>query len=299
MNPSPATQLIKRITLNDTIRISGFGLFTAQQTTLIISPKKNPSEHYSGIIFRCDGVDIPSHIDNLSAIPVHRAFAQMKPRCTSVSCAHINIATIEHVLSALAGLGITDALIEVESTNPHCEIPIMDGSSLNFVNAIRAVGIHALDTEIKPITIAESISIIENDTSITIEPADSPSFSYALDYPNQSIPSATVTWDGDADDYIKHIAPARTFCLEHEADALSAAGLFDHLSTKDMLVIGESGPIENTYRHKNECAYHKLLDLIGDLSLVGRPLCAKITAIKSGHSMSHLAAAAIVKQDTN
>jgi len=288
----------KRITLNDTIRISGFGLFTAKPTTLIVSPKNNPSEHHSGIVFRFDGIDIPAHIDHLSTIPVHRAFAQMKPRCTSVSRDHVNLATVEHLLSALAGFGITDALIEVESTNPHCEIPIMDGSAINFVSAIQAAGLRTLDSEITPISIAEPISIVENDSSITIEPATSPSYSYTLEYPNQPIPSATVTWDGDAADYINRIAPARTFCLEHEADTLAAAGLFEHLSTKDMLVIGESGPIDNSYRHEHECALHKLLDLIGDLSLVGRPLRAKVTAIKSGHSLAHLAAAAIVKQDT-
>ena len=225
----------------------------------------------------------------------------MKARCTSISRGDTNIATVEHLLSALSGTGITDAIIEIQADSTHCEIPIMDGSSLSFVNAIQTVGIRTLKSQIESISINKPIRIEDGGSSITIEPADSPSYAYTLDYSSPSlpappIPSATVVWNGDSHDYISRIAPARTFCLQHEADALSAAGMFDHLSTEDMLVIGDTGPINNAYRCDHECAMHKLLDLIGDLSLVGRPLRAKVTAIKSGHAMAHLAADAIVKQ---
>lgn len=281
-----------RSTLNDSVRFAGSGLFSAQPCALTISPSTNQT----GITFHRAGAIVPAHIANLSALPVHRAFATMKPRCTSVCNESTNIATIEHLLSALVGIGITDADIEIRSQSPHCEIPIMDGSSLDFVHAINEVGIKVLNSTIEPITIAEPIVIQEGDASITIEPSDTPMYSYSIDYPNSPIPSTLVTWNGDVQDYTERIAPARTFCLEHEADAMHSAGLFSHLKISDLLVIGDAGPIENTYRHEHECALHKLLDLIGDLALVGRPLCAKVSAIKSGHAMTHRAARAIIGQ---
>ncbi len=284
-------------TLAHPVRLSGTGLFSAQPSTLTISPTTTGE---SGIFFVHNATQIPAHIDHLSALPVHPAFAQMSPRCTSVAAGAINIATIEHVLSALIGVGITDAKIEVESNHDHTEIPIMDGSSIDFVNAIISAGTKTLDTSIaptEPITISKTILIEQDGSSIIIEPAKSLSYTYTLEYDCPSIADTTVSWQGDPDEYINTIAPARTFCLEHEAQAMRAAGMFTHLTPKDMLVIGDNGPIENTLRHKHECAYHKLLDLIGDLSLVGRPMIAKVTAIKSGHSMAHRAARAIVDQN--
>ncbi|PCI08322.1 UDP-3-O-[3-hydroxymyristoyl] N-acetylglucosamine deacetylase [bacterium] len=284
---------MQRITLKDAVRFSGFGLFSAEPISLTIAPSKTQS----GLVFKHKNTIIAAHINNLSSLLVHPAFAKMSPRCTSIHNQQINIATIEHVLSALTGLGITDALIEIDSKNAQCEIPILDGSSLEFVNAIQAVGTLELDSTVEPITLTKIIHIEDGDSSITLEPADAASYSYTLDYTDAAIANATVTWEGDANDYAKRISIARTFCLEHEADAMQSAGMFGHLSTKDMLVLGEAGPINNTLRHKHECALHKLLDLIGDLTLVGQPLRAKVVAIKSGHAMAHRAARSIVEQN--
>jgi UDP-3-O-acyl N-acetylglucosamine deacetylase len=293
---------VNRTTINETVRVFGVGLFSASPASIAITPSHPHGQSKPGIIFRCSDAFIPAHISNLSSTPVHPAFAQIKPRCTSIAHGQVNIATVEHILSALAGLGVTDAVIEVQANSPHCEIPIMDGSARDFVNAIQTVGLHTLEELIEPIKILEPICVEDNGSLITIEPADSPSYSYTLDYSDGSsaapspIESATVCWTGDPNDYIDRIAPSRTFCLEHEANALTSAGMFEHLSAEDMLVIGDAGPINNEYRHKHECALHKLLDLIGDLSLVGYPLIAKVTAIKSGHALAHSAAAAIVHQ---
>ncbi len=284
--------MMNRTTLNDAVRIAGTGLFTAEPVALAICP----SHDQSGITFRRADTRVPVHIANLSAMPVHEAFAQMPPRCTSICSQSTNIATIEHLLSALVGMGITDASIEIRSPHPHCEIPIMDGSARDFVNALSEVGIETLESQVEPITIDKPIIIEEHGASITIEPAQSPSYTYTIDYPTDPIASATVTWQGDSTDYASRIALARTFCLEREANAMQSAGLFKHLQINDLLVIGDIGPIENTYRHEHECALHKLLDLIGDLALVGRPLCAKVSAIKSGHAMTHRAARAIIGQ---
>ncbi len=283
---------MNRTTLNDTVRFSGTGLFTADPVTLTICP----SHDQSGIVFCRDAIKIPVHIANLSTIPVHQTFTQMPPRCTSICAQSTNIATIEHLLSALVGMGITDASIEIRSPRPHCEIPIMDGSARDFTNALEEVGVCTLESKIEPVTVTKPIIIEENDASIIVEPSNTPSYTYIIEYPNDPIPSVAVTWTGDRTDYLTRIAPARTFCLEREAQMMQSAGLFSHLKISDLLVIGNTGPIENTYRHEHECALHKLLDLIGDLALIGRPLCAKVTALKSGHSTTHRAAQAIVEQ---
>jgi len=294
MNPLP------RLTIQRPVEISGVGLFTAEPTKIIISPAESVD---CGIVFKHHSYRIPATIASLSNLPIHPIFAQLKPRCTSVGDSLISVATIEHILSALFGLGITDALIEVQSNTTQkpstIEIPILDGSSLPFVEAIQSVGTTELESTIDPIVIHKPIRVQDGESTITIEPAQQTSFSYTLDYsayPDFPYQPVTVHWNCDPAQYVSKIAPARTFCLKEEADAMHNAGLFTHLDPKDMLVIDRSGPIDNSLRNEHECAYHKLLDLIGDLSLVGRPIQAKIHATKSGHALAHQAALAIVEQ---
>lgn len=283
---------MQRTTLAQPVTLEGVGLFSAQHARITIAP----SDSTRGIYFNINNQTIPAHIDALSSRPVHPVFAQLKPRCTSVGSQTNSVATIEHLLSALAGLNITDAMITVESQHPHAEIPIIDGSSKPFVDAILDAGIKTRDEKVNPMIVHKRIKVTDADASIVIEPNDSPSYTYHLDYPSTPISSASVTWTGDQSDYISNIAPARTFSLEHEATQMQAAGLFTHLTPRDMLVIGSDGPIDNAYRLKDECARHKLLDLIGDLALVGAPLVAKVTATRSGHALAHEAARAILAQ---
>jgi UDP-3-O-acyl N-acetylglucosamine deacetylase len=284
---------VQRQTLSQPTRaISGTGLFSAQSATVVIEPRKAAS----GIVFTLNGKTIPAHIDALSSRPVHPVFAQLKPRCTSIGDDDGTIATIEHVLSALAGLGVTDAVVDVRSEAQHAEIPIMDGSAKPFADACLEAGLCELSETIEPITVRERIEVRDGDASIVIEASDTPSYAYSIDYPGTPICSHTAEWDGDRASYIDKVAPARTFSLEHEANQMQSAGLFTHLSPRDMLVIGESGPIENEYRVEHECAQHKLLDLIGDLALVGAPLLARVSAVRSGHALAHEAARAILRQ---
>lgn len=278
-----------RRTIGAPIKLKGTGLFSGKASTLEILPSDEPL----GIRFVIKKRRLPVHINTLSSQPVHPAFEHMPARCTSITDGTMNIATIEHLLSALIGLGITDA--ELKLSGP--EVPILDGSARPFVDAILDAGTPTFDQVVELIEPSETICVEDGNASITIEPASAPSYQYTLDYGNDSpIPSATVQWAGSQESYINQIAPARTFCLEAEADAMHNAGLFTHLTPRDMLVINDQGPIDNEYRFDDECAAHKLLDLIGDLALVGAPLCAKVTAVRSGHALAHKAARAIVDQ---
>jgi UDP-3-O-acyl N-acetylglucosamine deacetylase len=282
---------INRQTIATPTTVAGTGLFTGARSSVVIKPNLEST----GIIFEVQGNRFAADINYLSTAPVHPAFASMSARCTSLCSQQSNIATIEHIMSALVGLGVTDAVITTDGP----EIPIMDGSSLAFVESIQSSGLSTLGSLVESIRVQSRIEIREAGASIVVEPAKTPSYSYSVDYGEGSpIQAAVVSWDGSPDSYIRRVAHARTFCLKAEADAMHAAGLFTHLTPADMLVLSESGPIDNQLRDPNECAYHKLLDLIGDLALVGRPLIAKVTAHKSGHAMAHKAARAIVDQLT-
>lgn len=241
--------------------------------------------------------EIPATIDCLSDKPVHPAFENLPPRCTTIAAPgdpDASVATIEHVMSALAGLGVTDAIIEIDGP----EMPIFDGSAMPFVIQINAVGLKELDATIDPIIIREPIRVESGDAWIEASPADKDtisdsktplacSYTYDLDYgPNPAIQPQSATWT-TTDDYARTVAPARTFSLEHEARAMHDAGLFKHLSTRDLLVLGPLGPIDNALRFDNEPARHKLLDLIGDLALAGRPIVGQIRAHKAGHALNH------------
>lgn len=267
--------------------IQGNALFTAAPSRCII----HPSEPNTGLSFLHNGSTIRVHPNSISNAPVHPAFASIPPRCSAVTDGQNTVWLVEHILSALSGLGITNALIETD----HHELPILDGSSLLFTNAIRKVGIENQSTPIEPIRLTKPIRVEHNDTWIQALPSENTSYHYTIDYgPTSPITQASVQWNNDSTQYETKIAHARTFCLDHEAEALSQAGLFKHLEFSDMLVLGPNGPIDNALRDPHECALHKLLDLIGDVALLGTPICADIKAHKSGHALAHKLVQAII-----
>ena len=278
---------MRRRTLETSATVTGTGLFSGSPATVTIRPSSD------GIAFVRADLDgtpsIPAHIDALSDEPAHPAFASMPARSTNLahpSNPDARALTVEHVLSALAGLGITDATIE--TTGP--ELPIDDGSARCFTSAILEAGTREIEGSVEPIVLREAVTVEDGrGGSITAHPipGDEPaSYTYHLEYDDGSIPTQEASWTTD-DDYASLVAPARTFCLEREAQAMHQLGLFRNLTEEDLLVIGPRGPIRNAYRFENECARHKLLDLIGDLSLAGRPIRSRVEATRSGHALNH------------
>ena len=204
----------------------------------------------------------------------------------------IEVHTCEHVLAALYGLGVDNAIIELSAAEP----PAGDGSAQVFVDMIQQAGITDLDAEAKIYSLADSFEIENNGVSINAEPSATFSLEYTLDYGVPFMPSATVSFDITPETFTSQIAPARTFCLEEEAKQLQAMGFGKGANTQNTLVVSPNGPLENSLRFDDEYARHKLLDIIGDLALVGVRLNAKVTAVKSGHSLNQQAAIEIRKQ---
>lgn len=297
MNPAPPTTTPRTPVAPAEIR--GIGLFTELDVTCVI----RPAEPGQGLCFlRTDLPDappIPATLRSLTGRPVHPAFAQIPPRHTVLALGDAVVYTTEHVLAAMAGLGVTDATIELDGP----EVPISDGSALPFTDALVAAGLREFETshDTAPLRIDTPVTVTSPDgrASITAEPIghdETPSYRYQLDFgPDAPIAAQTAEWQGDPRSFVADVAPARTFSLAAEAQQMQALGLFRRFSPRDLLVVDDRGhPIDNAWRGCDEPARHKLLDLIGDLALVGRPIHARVLATRAGHALNHEMAKALI-----
>lgn len=264
--------------------IAGRGLFTGREASITITPTKA-----GGIVFAVPSqigeYFVPATID--AVLP---ATGPLGGRSTNVGGLIATVHTIEHVMAALAGSSVWNAIVRLAapSTKPNepIEIPILDGSAKDFVEAIPT------QSGEFPVGMLQEVVRVEDPATgafIEARPSDRLRYRYELSYPSGSgIDDQHAEWDGEPDQFRREIAPARTFCLEREAVAMKAAGLFAHLTPRDMLVIAPDGrPIDNELRFENEPARHKLLDLIGDLALLGGRLIADVRAVRSGHALTH------------
>lgn len=298
---SDSTLSRRRRTISGPAELEGVTLFSGVKARCTILPRHEPTP---GLVLSVNGSEFPATLACLSDAPIHPAFASIPPRCTALAStedADAIVWTVEHVLSALSGLGLTDAIVEIRGPEP----PIFDGSASAIVDALTGAGLRDIEGTIEPLQITEPIRVEDGRGGVIAaepRPDNQPGclYRYELDYgPGAPIKPQQADWDSGWPDaharYAEEVAPARTFSLEVEAKQMAAAGLFAHLSPKEMLVIGSDGPVENTLRFDNEPARHKLLDLIGDLALVGRPIQGAVTATRAGHALNHDMARALLR----
>ncbi|OHB58452.1 MAG: 3-hydroxyacyl-[acyl-carrier-protein] dehydratase FabZ, partial [Planctomycetes bacterium RBG_13_44_8b] len=212
-----------------------------------------------------------------------------RSRRTAVKKGSVSIETVEHCLAAVNALEIDNVAIEVDGS----ELPAPDCSCAEYFKLLKRVGVVEQQTARKEFVIHEPISLTAGDASIYALPYedDCLNITYDLDYGGHTgigrqVYSCRVT----AESFERNLASARTFLLEAEAKQFQARGMGTHISPRDILVIDSDGPIKNNYRFPNECVRHKIVDLIGDLALVGRALEGRIVAYKSGHSLNQLLA---------
>jgi UDP-3-O-[3-hydroxymyristoyl] N-acetylglucosamine deacetylase / 3-hydroxyacyl-[acyl-carrier-protein] dehydratase len=260
--------------------LTGVGLHTGVRTTV----KLKPAETNTGVVFV--RTDLPGFV-RIPATSKHRVSIQ---RRTALRKGDAEVHTIEHLLSALAGFGIDNIEIELDGA----ELPGADGSARPFVALLRQAGVHEQDVPVREIVIKEPIGISENGASLVALPYDGLRVSYTLDYPLPTLPSMHFTIELDEERYENEIAPARTFVLRREAEMLLAAGLGKGANTENTVVINDDGKVDGAMRFTDEPVRHKVLDIMGDLALLGAPLRAHIIAVKSGHELN----AALVKKIT-
>ncbi len=267
------------------VALSGQGLFHGKPATLTFKPA--PANH--GIRFvRTDlgGIEVPALVTHVVR----------RPRRTSLSTGEALIETCEHCLSAVAGMNLDNLLIELDAP----EVPSMDGSAKPFFDALIEAGIEQSDQPRHCLVIKHPVVVQQEDAMVAAMPCDSDDdsqFLYELDYgPKNPLGRQTHQFSFQNGNYANEIAPARTYILEHEARDLREAGMGTHLNEDDVLVIGDNGPMgSNQMRFDNEPARHKLLDLIGDLYLLGCPIKGRIIAHKSGHAMNHQLVRQLIK----
>jgi UDP-3-O-[3-hydroxymyristoyl] N-acetylglucosamine deacetylase/3-hydroxyacyl-[acyl-carrier-protein] dehydratase len=264
-------------TIQKEISIKGVGIHTGKKSNVVFKPALADS----GVNFiRVDAEDKPvikAYISNIID-PSRRI------RRTSIGLkdSDIEIHTIEHVMSALCGLGIDNIKIEIDAE----ELPALDGSAEQFVKILKDAGIKEQNAEKDYFHIRTPVWMHEEDRSIIILPSSDYEISYTLSYNHPLLESQYLNLVVTGDSFIKELAPARTFCLEEEVNSLKKNGLGKGATYENTLVITENGVKNNKLRYENEFVRHKISDLIGDLYLLGKPIKGRIIAIKSGHSLN-------------
>lgn len=279
-------------TLRKPAVLSGPGLFTGEPATLTFKPA-GPNH---GIRF------VREHDGRRSVIPAHVQHVMQRPRRTALRNGTLHVETVEHCLAALVGMGVSNVEIELADTSTG-ELPMGDGSSRAFVDAIDEAGIEEQSQPIDPLIITEPIQVQQGDATLAAlpGPTDHLEIVYTFEAPHPVGRQVFCfhLFDRNArDDFRKDLAPARTFVFAHEADDMRQRGMGEHLTYDDLVVIGENGPIENSFRFENEPVRHKVLDLLGDLSLVGRPVFGRLVAHKSGHELNHTLARRLLEMDS-
>jgi len=255
--------------------ISGRGLFTGVETTLTFKPA--PVGH--GVVF------VRTDLTRPVRIPALVQHVTKRSRRTAIRNGADAVETIEHCMAAVAGLGIDNIEILVNGG----EIPGVDGSCLPFVELLLRTGLVDQPAERMFLSITDPIEVQDGSATIIAAPPSGDEFRiiYDLDYGDvEPIKQQLYSYQLNGN-FPSEIAPARTFVTKAEADMLRERGLGAHLQPGDVLVLDTTGPIGTDYRFPNECVRHKVLDLIGDLYLLGCPIKGKIVAYKSGHSLNH------------
>lgn len=262
-------------TIGQSATVQGVGLLTGAKVRLRFVPA--PPD--AGVAFiRTDlrpHAQVPARIDQVTGTQ----------RRTSLGRSPEQVTLVEHVLAALAGLRIDNCRIEVNAPEP----PGLDGSAMAFVEALQQAGAVLQPARRAVWTVCQPTIVRHLETSLALYPlaGDELRISYRLDYGASSpIPTQLYSLSVTPDCFAKELANCRTFILEEEADELRRQGLGARTTPADLLVFGPKGPIDNTLRYADEPARHKILDIIGDLSLFGHDLRGHIVACRSGHALN-------------
>jgi UDP-3-O-[3-hydroxymyristoyl] N-acetylglucosamine deacetylase len=268
-------------TLRRAISCAGIGLHSGRKVTLSLKP----APAHSGIRFRrsdLGGVEVPAQVHHVGGINY----------ATGLSRDAVRVDTVEHLLAALVSLGVDNAVVELNSP----EVPIMDGSAAPFVYLIQEAGVKRLDAPRSYLKVHRPMSLTRGDKRIAIYPSDhfKVTYSIAFDHPLLRHQSRTIRLTPDA--FIDEIAPARTFTFLKEVEMLRQQGLALGGSLENAIVVGDTGVLNNALRFDDEFVRHKILDVIGDLALIGYPIIGHLVAHRGGHALHTAFAAHVLEQ---
>ena len=262
---------MNQTTIAQPIGISGVGLHTGVDVNLTLKP----APENTGYIFvrtDLDDFELPASVEYIS----HCSYA------TTLMRRGVVLSTCEHLLSALRGSGIDNCFIELDNI----EIPIMDGSSEDFIELIQNAGVTEQNAPRRFFRVLKKVEFVENDRLMSVEPSDKYEIECMIDFPHPFIQRQAFHFVFENGSFGREIASARTFGITHEIEMLRKANLALGGSLDNAIVLTPEGMLnESPLRFENEFVRHKILDIIGDFALLGMPILGKIKAEKSGHSI--------------
>lgn len=265
----------QQCTLASQATVTGVGFIWGSEVTI----RFLPAEPNSGVAF------VRTDLPGRPRVPASVGWVAKRQRRTTLETPEAKVEMVEHVLAAVAGLGIANCTIEIDAP----ETPGCDGSSAPFVKALQKAGIVEQPVQ-RPVFVVDCpYWVEERDAYLVILPSNNWDLAvgYNLDYGNAGpIGRQSLFVHIEPDSFSSELAPARTFLLKQEAHALRAQGLGCRTSARDLLVFDKDGPIDNHLRFADEPVRHKILDIVGDLSLAGYKLVGNVLAYKSGHRLN-------------
>lgn len=268
--------MIKQRTLKNVIRATGVGLHTGEKVYLTL----RPAAPDTGIVFR--RVDLDEPVD----IPARSEFVGDTQLCTTISKDGVRVSTVEHLLSAMAGLGIDNAYVDLSAP----EVPIMDGSAGPFVFLIQSAGIEEQNAPKRFVRIKRPVVVEEGDKWVRFEPFDGfkVSFSIDFDHPVFQTHTRTSSLDFSTTSFVKEVSRARTFGLLKDVERLREQNLALGGSLDNAIVVDDYRILnEDGLRYEDEFVKHKILDAVGDLYLLGHSLIGAFSGYKSGHELNN------------
>jgi UDP-3-O-[3-hydroxymyristoyl] N-acetylglucosamine deacetylase len=270
-------------TLRRSVSCSGIGLHSGNKVTLSLKPA--PADY--GIRFqRSDlgGLEIPATVTHLGGSAEYQ---------TGLTREAVSVETVEHLLAALTALGIDNVIVELNSP----EVPIMDGSAAPFVYLIlNEAGVKRLQAPRRFLKVLRPISLTHGDKRIALYPSDHFKVTYSISFDHPLLRHQSRTMRITEEGFVEEIAPARTFGFLKEVEMLRQRGLALGGSLDNAIVLGETGVLNNALRFEDEFVRHKILDVIGDLSLVGYPVIGHLVAHRGGHALHTAFAAKILDE---
>ena len=279
--------MLKQRTLNNVVSTTGVGLHNGEKVTINLLP----AAINTGITFkRTDLTNAPIIRATPNAVHDTRM-------CSALQQNSVRVSTVEHLMSALAGLGVDNIIIEVSAS----EIPIMDGSAGPFIFLLQQAGVVEQEAAKKFIKIKKTVTVIEDDKWVKFEPYHGFKMDFTIDFAHPVFENSgsNVKIDFKDNTYIKDISRARTFGFMHEVEYLRANGLARGGSLDNAIVLDEYRILNRGgLRYQDEFAKHKVLDAIGDLYMLGHPLLGAFTAYKSGHALNNKLLRALLADST-
>ncbi len=274
-------------TIDSYVAFEGKGLHLGEAACAIVRPA--PAGH--GIVFRRTDVDA-----DLADIPALWNKVIVSPLNTRIeNDAGVSVSTIEHIMAALAGCGIHNALIEVSGP----EVPILDGSAAQFVEGFLRVGVKHLSAPLRVIEILKPVSVTVGEASARLDPADTLHIDFEIDFADRAIGHQEKTLNMSNGAFVRELCDSRTFCRSSDVDAMHAQGLALGGTLENAVVVDGAEVLSpGGLRHKDEAVRHKMLDALGDLYTAGAPILGRYTGQRAGHAVTNALLCALFDDPT-